>query len=104
MLNEMNFKDGLEFNILGCRVKFNSGADGSIDPKQVVDLVQKEVEQLKKSGVKRSDSDMAVLVALKLASDKIILESEYRNNIEKLECSVSDALKKIEQTSPATIL
>ena len=98
----MSRNDELEFNVVGCRVRFNPAVDGGVKPQEVVELVRREAVSLKQNAPKRTDAEIAVLVALKLASEKIAIESEYRQNIDKLENSISDALEFVEQVSPTT--
>ncbi len=99
----MSRTEEFEFEILGCRIRFNPDADGNLDPKKVIGLVLNEIQEIKKAAPNRSDTEIAVLVALKFASDKMDIESEYRENINKLENSVSDALDCIEQVSSSAV-
>jgi cell division protein ZapA (FtsZ GTPase activity inhibitor) len=73
-----------------------------VRPEDVVELIRSEATKIKQASPQRSESECAVLIALKLASEKMALEKEYRQNINKLENSVSDALEFVEQVSPTT--
>jgi cell division protein ZapA (FtsZ GTPase activity inhibitor) len=84
-----------EFNVLGCKVKYRSEQNDSQQAKLVIESVLREIEDLKSKRPSLRDTDVAVLVALKLAADKIQLEDEYKNNILKLEQSLETALQAI---------
>ena len=49
-----------------------------------------------------SQSQVAVLLALKFAGEKLALEKEYRENINQLRATAADALQFIEDVSPTT--
>lgn len=85
-----------EFNVLGCKVKYRPEQNDSHRAKAVIDLVVQEIEELKSKRPMLRDTDVAVLVALKIATDKIELEGEYKNNILKLEESLESALQAID--------
>lgn len=82
-----------EFNVLGCKVTLRPEQNDSHNAKAVVDLVQREVEELKAKRPMLRDTDVAVLVALKMATEKIQIEDEYKANILKLEESLEMALQ-----------
>lgn len=86
----------VEFNVLGCRVKVRPDQEDSHIAKAVVDLVNAEVTQLKSARPSLKDTDVAVLVALKIATENKHLELEYKANILKLEESLSKALALLE--------
>ncbi len=83
----------IEFNVLGCKVRHRPDENNSHMAKAVIDLVLTEVNQLKASRPTLRDTDVAVLVALKIATEKFQLEDEYRNNIFKLEEALETALQ-----------
>ena len=82
-----------EFNVLGCKVKYRPEQNDSQQAKVVIESVLREVEELKSRRPLLRDTDVAVLVALKFATDKMQLEDEYKNNILKLEQSLETALQ-----------
>jgi cell division protein ZapA (FtsZ GTPase activity inhibitor) len=84
-----------EYNVLGCKVKYRPLQNDSQNAKAVIDLVLREVEALKSKRPMLRDTDVAVLVALKLATEKIELEDEYKSNILKLEESLEMALQAL---------
>jgi cell division protein ZapA len=84
-----------EFNVLGCKVKYRPEQNDSENPRTVIELVLREVEELKLARPLLRDTDVAVLVALKMATEKMKLENEYKLNILKLELSLESALQAI---------
>jgi cell division protein ZapA (FtsZ GTPase activity inhibitor) len=82
-----------EFNVLGCKVKYRPEQNDSQQAKLVIETVLREIEELKSKRPLLRDTDVAVLVALKLATDKMQLEEEYKNSILKLEHSLETALQ-----------
>lgn len=82
-----------EFNVLGCKVKYRPEQNDSHNAKAVIDLVLSEIEELKAKRPMLRDTDVAVLVALKIATEKTQLEDEYKTNILKLEESLEAALQ-----------
>jgi cell division protein ZapA (FtsZ GTPase activity inhibitor) len=85
-----------EFNVLGCKVKVRPEQTDNHNALAVINLVNAEIEQLKSSRPMLRDTDVAVLVALKMATEKMQVEDEYKANIFKLEASLEQALAAIE--------
>ena len=86
----------IEFNVLGCRVKVRPDQEDSHIAKSVVDFINAEIMQLKSARPSLKDTDVAVLVALKIGTENKHLEEEYKQTILKLEESLAQALKLIE--------
>ena len=95
--------EGLEYNILGCNVRVKPEEADQNNAKIAIDLVSEEIELLRKMNPKLKDLDLAVLTALKLASARNDLESEYKENVFALRSGISDALSFIEEVSPGTM-
>jgi len=85
----------IEYNVLGCKVRVRSDQNDNNNAKAVIDLVNAEIQQLKTSRPQLRDTDLAVLVALKMATEKKQLEDEYKENIFKLESSLETALQAL---------
>ena len=85
----------IEYNVLGCKVRVRPDQNDSHNAKAVVDLINAEIQQLKISRPQLRDTDVAVLIALKVAKVKMQLEDEYKNNIFKLEESLETALQAL---------
>ena len=85
----------IEYNVLGCKVRVRPDEGDSQTAKAVIDLVTAEVQALRSSRPQLRDTDVAVLVALKMATEKRQLEDEYKQNIFKLEESLETALQAL---------
>ncbi len=98
----MNNGNNLEFDVLGLNVKFKAEdqQNGAARPEDIVQLVRQEALALSAKSPTLERSKIAVLVALKLASDKLNLEQECQTNIDKLQSSARDALGFIEEVIP----
>ncbi|MCO4753990.1 MAG: cell division protein ZapA [Bacteriovoracaceae bacterium] len=95
--------EGLEFNILGCQIRIKQDEARDEQAKQAVDIVNQEIESLRKLNPNLKDLDCAVLAALKLASGKIDVEKEYKETTLALKAGINDALDFIEEVSPGTM-
>jgi len=93
----MERKD-LEFDVLGLKVKVRPEEDNGIPAEQPVDLVRSEAEIIAKRFPQLEMSKVAALVALKLATDYLQLQLEFRKNIESIETEAKEALSSINQT------
>jgi cell division protein ZapA len=82
----------VEFNVLGCKVKVKPEQNDSHMARAVIDQVMVEIQNLKVQRPGLRDTDVAVLVALKMATEKMQIEDEYKKNIFKLEESLETAL------------
>lgn len=85
----------IEFNVLGCKVRYNPEQDDGQVAKQVIELVQTEINALRTTRPGLKDTDVAVLVALKIATEMKQLEEEYKKNVFKLEESLETALQSL---------
>lgn len=85
-----------EFDVLGCKVKYLPEHNESQNAKAVIDLVLREVSELKSKRPMLRDTDVAVLVALKIATEKMQVEDDFKANILKLEESLEMALQGID--------
>lgn len=86
----------VEFSLLGCKVKYRPDQNDGHIALAVIDLLNAEIQQLKNKRPMLKDTDVAILVALKIATEKMQLEEEYKKNIFKLEDSLEHALKSLE--------
>ena len=94
-------KKVLEYKILGSTVRIASDTAGDTAV-EAVNLVREEIKSLRDSNRVLKDIDIAVLVALKMASERINVSSEYKENILSLRAGVSDALNVVNEISPGT--
>jgi cell division protein ZapA (FtsZ GTPase activity inhibitor) len=101
-LNSMeNNRNELEYDILGLKVKYRpQGEDDAVGPADVVERLMFEVSNIREKKPHLTQAEVATLLALKLQHEKMVLESEYRDNIEKLQLTATDALQYIDEVSP----
>ena len=97
------YKDERKFEVLGFSVKINNdGENQHIKAEEVVEYVQREADKIKDNIPNLEHGQLAVLVALKLGQDLLGLDREFRHNVENIQSSASDALRFIEEVTPAT--
>lgn len=96
MTNE--FK-GFEYNILGCPVRLKSGESDFNTAKLAVDMVNKEIESLRLKSPNLSNTDIAVLTALKLASDKVHGDVEFKTSLSTLKSGIREAIDFLDTSS-----
>lgn len=94
---------GLEFNILGSQVRLSAHESEDAKAKAAIELVQKEVEGMKQKNSRLKDTDIAVLVALKMATQKLEVEQDFKENVNSLKVGINEALEFIEVVSPGSI-
>ena len=91
----------IEFDVLGYTVTFRPSADGSdVAPEQILDYVRKEANIIKRNSPNLDPGQIAVLLALKLAKENFDLKNDFKENIDKLQASASDALQYFEEVAP----
>lgn len=96
----MNSINECEFEILGYRFKFHPPREGEVDPREIVRLVKDEINLQYDNQPDLEATEASILVALKMASMKAVLEAEYKVNIDQVRNSAADAMALIEQVSP----
>lgn len=95
--------DAKVFEVLGLKLKLKKDETlEGVEPSDIVGYVQSEALKIMSSTPGLNQSQVAVLVALKLAGEKLALEKEYRENINQLQSCAVDALQYIEEVSPTT--
>ena len=93
----------LEFNILGSIVRIKSDGDNDNKAQKAVDMILKEVDEMRRLNTSLKDIDVAVLCALKMASKSLDIEDEYKENVFALKSGIEDALNFVEEVSPGTM-
>lgn len=93
--------ESMEFDIFGHKVRFTPKGDESVDAQRVVELLTREAAAISENGY-QGDSRTALLVALKLANDKLQLEKDYQKNLEELQGSIGEAMKFIDKFTVLT--
>jgi hypothetical protein len=101
MNNERDIQE--VFEVLGFKIKLKEDEklDG-ISPTDIVGFVQTEASKIFRQSPQLAPDQVAVLLALKFAGEKLALEKEYRENIHQLRVTAVDALQYIEEVSPST--
>lgn len=98
------YKENEQFEILGTKLRLSSeGTPKDVAPSEVVALVNLEAQKVLVKSPQLDRDKVMLLVALQMAGEKIALEKEYRDNIQKLQTSAQDALQFIEEATPTTL-
>jgi len=95
-------EDQIVYEVLGqaLRLKKDEMLDG-IMPAEIVSYVQTEASHILNKSPKLSDSQLAVLVALKIAGEKLSIEKEYRETVGDLKMTAKEALRFMEEITPS---
>lgn len=99
----MSLKENTEFNVLGYKVKFNSENEGEVAASRIVSLVLEEAEAIRAKAPNLENGQIAILTALKIASEKIASEDDYKKTVNEIQSNALHALNLIEEVSPTTI-
>lgn len=96
---------GEVFEVLGHKLKLKKDEklDG-VAPKDIVATVQEEASKIFNSSPQINPTQVAILLALKFAGEKLALEIEYRKNIDYLSKTASLALLEIDEVTPGPLL
>ena len=91
-----------EHDVLGFRIKVHPGEElkAKVSSQRVIDFVENRVEQIKEKFPQLDNAQVAVLVAMNFARERLEIEEEYRENIESIELSATQALEMIESITP----
>lgn len=95
--------EGFEYNILGCNVRLKPDETDKDNALKAIESVNSEIENMRKANPKLRDIDVAVLIALKFASEKEEIEGEYKESVFALRSGVTEALSFIEEVSPGSM-
>ena len=93
----MTENQDLEFNILGCLVRAKPASEDHIDAASSVNLVIKEIDDLRQKNPNLKDVELAVLTSLKFATQTLEIDAEFKENIFALKSQVDDVLKVVEK-------
>ncbi len=93
-----------EFDVLGYKIKLKPDeSNDDVAPATIVDYIMREADSMLLVQPQLDKGQAAILVALKIASEKLKLEKEFCDNVEKMRSTASDALQFIEEVSPTTV-
>ncbi len=94
----------VEYEILGYKVRLREqDASTSSSPLEVVDLVRNEANKIMDKAPHLERGEVALLVALQLADEKLRLENQYHTEVNELKEKASQALDLIEEVTPSTM-
>lgn len=87
-----------EYSILGHNIKLKNTDDkDKVSPDEVVTYVQSEIDKMKLMSAGLEDSQIAVLLMLRFASESLSLEKDFKDSVNTLQRSAQDALKLVDQ-------
>ncbi len=89
------------FEILGLSVKL-SKQEASFDPTEVVGCIRQELEKLPVEVKKKSAAQQLLLVALKIASDKLVLTNQVVQELSAMESILKEQQQSISPFSEST--
>ena len=100
MIEEININR--EHEILGMRLSVQDEAEqkSKVTSARVIEFVQNEVEKLQEQYPQLDNSQLAVLLAMNFARERLEIEEDFKMNIEEIERSTKEALKNIESITP----
>ena len=99
-----SLREDKEFNVLGYNIRLKEADDDQlVSPEEIVEFVTREADMIREKSPNLNQGQKAILVALKVASEKLSLDKEYRENIVRLQSTATDALQFIEEVSPTTV-
>lgn len=99
-----NRTSSVEYEILGYKVKLREEeGSSSSSPLDVVDLVRTESNKIMDKAPHLERGEVALLVALQLAEEKLRIENQYHTEVSQLKEKASQALDLIEEVTPSTM-
>jgi cell division protein ZapA (FtsZ GTPase activity inhibitor) len=105
-LKKMNGGKESQFDVLGCQIKFraeaSSGQGHQFAPAEIVEYVLNEAAALRSKNTSLDDKQIATLLALQFAREKLVLEKELQDGLSSLHKSASHALQLVEEVCPST--
>jgi hypothetical protein len=101
--NYMEIRKDHEFEVIGYKVKLRPSESDTLDPQDALRLVNEESLAIRIQAPHLDSGQVAVLVALKLANEKLTLERHYKSVVSEMKTQALEALSLIEEVSPTTI-
>ncbi|MBT3586795.1 MAG: cell division protein ZapA [Halobacteriovoraceae bacterium] len=97
-------KESQDFEVLGYKIRLRADNDNErVAPAEAVERVRIEALKIREKAPNLAAGEVAILVALNLAEQNLLLADEYKDNIELLHSTAGDALKFIEEVTPTTV-
>lgn len=89
-----------DFEILGYKVTLkDTGKPFDVRPEEIVELVRSQSTELLNQFPSLDRGEAALLVALKLAEEKLRTDKEFQSDIQDLHFKADNALKALERIS-----
>ena len=100
MIEETNINR--EHDILGMRLSVQDEVEqeSTVTSSQVIEFVQEQVDKLTEQYPNLDNAQLAVLLAMNIARERLEIEAEFKANIEDIEQSTKLALENIESITP----
>ena len=99
-----NKTSSTEYEILGYKVRLSRGEHESVESaREVVDLVRQESNKIMDKVPHLDRGEVALLVALQFAKEKLDIESQYNLELSDLKDKAARALDLIEEVTPSTM-
>ncbi len=93
--------NGADFEVLGLRVKPKAASEGTISTKEIVELVNSEAAKLRKEIPGLDNSKLAVLVALELAQQQLMLKNDVKASVDHLTVKSENVLSLLDSILPS---
>ena len=100
MIEQLN--TNREHDILGMKISVQKEEEqrSTVSSARVIEFVQNEVDKLKEQYPQLDNTELAVLLAMNFARERLEIEEEFRGEIEDIESSTKKALENIESITP----
>ena len=100
MIEEIN--TNREHDILGMKLSVQNEVEkeSTVTSSRVIEFVQEQVDKLTEQYPHLDNAQLAVLLAMNVARERLEIEAEFKANIEDIERSTKLALENIESITP----
>lgn len=86
----------MEYTILGQQIKLTNAQEEHEQALAAMEIVKKMAKSIKEKNFHLKNDEIAVLVALKLADEKLQLEKEFADNLDQIHFNARDILQDID--------
>ena len=92
-----------EYDVLGYRVNLaDSSGCGRVSADEIVNLVKREAELIQSNKPNLNRGQIATLVALKMAADKLALDQDFKQSVNQFQVNTRNAIEEIERIEKAS--
>ncbi len=90
-----------EYDVLGYKVRLaqKAGESVGVSADEVVGFVRDQAEQIQRKNPNLDRGQVAILVALRMASDKIAIDREFKESVHHFQATTQGVLEEIDQIS-----